>query len=139
MVMAVYLMTSPHANQSGVYHCPIQYIAVETNRTPDEVEACLVGLERLNFLKYDYEAEVVWILNMVRFQVKSWPGEKKDNQYRGVLNVLDSVPVSYLVTEFLEYWGISTVSTEGTLPRGSQGAYKGLEDNPIKIASGGVA
>lgn len=139
MVVAIYLMTSPHANQSGVFHCPIPYAAIETNRTPDELEACLVGLERIGFLKYDYEAEVVWIRNMVRFQVQNWPVEKKDHRYRGVLNVLAAVPSSYLVQEFLEYWDIHTVSTVGSLPRGLQGASKGLQENPIKIASEGVA
>ncbi|MEW8143461.1 MAG: hypothetical protein AB2754_19990 [Candidatus Thiodiazotropha endolucinida] len=139
MVVAVYLMTSPHANQSGVYHCPIQYAATETNRTPDEFETCLVKLERLGFLKYDYEAEVVWIRNMVKFQVQNWPVEQKDHRYRGVLNALAAVPSSYLVQEFLEYWDISTVSTVGSLPRGLQGASKGLHENPTKVVSGGVA
>ncbi|MCU7865511.1 MAG: hypothetical protein KZQ92_16215 [Candidatus Thiodiazotropha sp. (ex Lucinoma borealis)] len=141
MVVAIYLMTSPHANQSGVFHCPIQYIAVETNRSAEEVESCLVGLERIGFSRYDYESGVVWVRNMVKFQVQNWPVEKKDHRRRGVLNALTSVPKSYLVNEFLEHWGIehSTDSTVGSLPRDLEGACKGLPNNPIKIASGGVA
>jgi hypothetical protein len=127
-VVALYLITGPHANQSGVYYCPITYIAIETHQSNEEVEACLVGLERLGFLKYDYEAEVVWVFNMVKFQVQNWPNNKKDNRHRGVLNALATVPESHLKAEFLEFWSldISTGSSEGTLRRGLEGGSKGL-------------
>ncbi len=142
MVVAFYLISNSHANQSGVYYCPLQYIAAETQRTTDRAEDCMSGLERIGFAKYDHEAEVVWVLNMVKFQVQNWPVDKKDNKYRGVLNSLAAVPESYLVNEFLEYWGLdtSTDSTVGTLPRGFQGASKGLPEMPVKkVISGGAA
>ena len=31
-VLALYLMTSPHANMIGVFHCPILYMAHETGQ-----------------------------------------------------------------------------------------------------------
>ncbi len=142
MIVALYLVTSPHANQSGVYYCPIAYIAVETSRTAEEVERCLVGLEKIGFIRYDYDAEVVWVMNMVKFQVQSWPSNGDDKRRKGVLNSLSAVPDTCLISEFLEYWGIdnSTVSTEGPLARGLQGASKGLPEIPVtKLVSGGVA
>ncbi len=106
LLIAIYLFSSPHANQAGVYSIPVAYIALETNRTNDEVEDILTGLERLGFIRYDYDAEVVWVIKMVQFQVSEFPSGKSDNRYKGVVNCLKTLPETYLTDAFREYWGL---------------------------------
>ncbi|MEW8506891.1 MAG: hypothetical protein AB2598_09290 [Candidatus Thiodiazotropha sp.] len=145
-LLAFYFMTNPHVNQSGVYFCPINYIMAETNSSRETIETSLCGLEKLGFLKYDYDAEVVWVRNLVKYQVDNWPNQKNDKRYKGVINAITSVPDTYLKEEFFEFWKIeyysegasSTGSTVGPLRRGLEGASKGLKED-IEFSTGGAA
>ena len=68
-VLALYLMTSPHSNMIGVFHCPILYMAHETGLS---VEGATKGLQRLSevgFCTYEEASETVFIHRMARFQV----------------------------------------------------------------------
>jgi len=68
-IIALYLMSSPHATMIGVFHCPLIYIAHETGST---IEGASKGLQRLcegGFCTYDEESEMVWVHEMAKFQV----------------------------------------------------------------------
>lgn len=68
-VIAMYLLTSPHANMIGVFHCPIIYMAYETG---SPIEGASKGLQTLiegGFCSYDEDEELVWVHNMAKHQI----------------------------------------------------------------------
>lgn len=68
-VVALYLMTSPHANIIGVFRCPIGYIAAETGRPIEGASKGLLKLVEMGFCTVDPETETVWVHEMARFQI----------------------------------------------------------------------
>lgn len=68
-VVALYLMTSPHANIIGVFRCPIAYVAAETGRTIEGASKGLTKLCQMGFCTVDAETETVWVHEMARFQI----------------------------------------------------------------------
>lgn len=100
-VVAMYLLTSPHANMLGLYYCPIMYIAHETGMT---LEGASKGLQRAieaGFCEYDEDSEVVWVIEMAGYQV----GESlkpNDLRVKGVQNEYASLPGNPYLERFFE-------------------------------------
>jgi hypothetical protein len=98
-LVALYLMTSPHANMIGIYHCPIMYIAYETGLTLEGASKGLQSLIESGFCHFDSENDMVFVVNMARHQV----GDElnpKDNRHKAVLKELSKVSSNYLLCEF---------------------------------------
>jgi hypothetical protein len=88
-VVALYLMTSPHANMIGVYHLPTMYLAHETGLTEEGAMKALQRLSEKDFCTY--EDEWVCVHNFAANQV----GETlkpEDKRVKGVINELAKVP-----------------------------------------------
>lgn len=68
-LLALYLMTSPHANMIGVFHCPIPYMAHETGLPVEVVEKTMGKLAELDFCQYDEVTETVFVVRMSAHQV----------------------------------------------------------------------
>jgi hypothetical protein len=82
-LVALYLMTSPHANMIGVYYCPIDTIAKETGLTLEGASEALRSLETAGYCHFDPSTEEVFVVRMAAFQV----GEQldhKDNRCKGI-------------------------------------------------------
>ena len=67
--MALYAITSPHANMIGHYNLPLQYIQANTGWSDVEILATLRALEKIGFLRYDPESEWLWVCAAVKWQV----------------------------------------------------------------------
>jgi len=90
-VLALYLMTSPHANMIGVYHCPIVYMSHETGLTIEGASKALQSLIEADFCTFDADDEYVFVHQFALHQV----GESlalSDNRSKGVANELSKVP-----------------------------------------------
>jgi hypothetical protein len=88
-IVALYLMTSPHANMIGVYHLPVLYLAHETGLTPEGATKALQTLAGFDFCTY--EDEWVCVHNFAANQI----GEElkpEDKRVKGVMNELAKVP-----------------------------------------------
>lgn len=68
-VVALYLLTSPHATMIGVFHCPLIYIAHETGSPLEGAREGLRKLVERGFCTYDEDTEMVWVHEMARFQI----------------------------------------------------------------------
>lgn len=68
-VVALYLMTSPHANIIGVFRCPIQFIQLETGRPIEGASKGLTKLCELGFCTVDPDTETVWVHEMANYQI----------------------------------------------------------------------
>lgn len=90
-LVALYLMTSPHANMIGVFHLPVMYLAHETGLSIDAASAALDRLAAKDFCTYEPLAE--WIC-VHRFAANQIGEELKegDNRIKGVLNEIAKVP-----------------------------------------------
>lgn len=68
-VLALYLMTSPHASMTGVFHCPIIYMAHETGLFMEGASKGLARLIEVGFCEYDEPSESVFVVNMAAYQI----------------------------------------------------------------------
>ncbi|WP_052765580.1 hypothetical protein [Pandoraea apista] len=100
-IVAMYLLTSPHANMLGLYYCPVMFIAHETGLG---IEGANKGLQRAieaDFCQYDEASEVVWVMEMASYQV----GEAlkaNDLRVKGVQNEYASLPENPYLARFYE-------------------------------------
>ena len=78
-VLALYLMTSPHANAIGVYHCPMLYICHETGLSAEGASKALRRLIDGAFCEYETETETVFVKRMAAYQIAEQlrPGDKR--------------------------------------------------------------
>ena len=100
-LLALYLMTSPHANMLGLYHLPVAYICADTGIPFQGAIEGLQSLENVGFCAYDDEAETVWVYEMATYQV----GESlspNDNQCKGVQNEYNKVAENRFLYEFYD-------------------------------------
>jgi len=103
-IVAMYLMTSPHANMIGVFHCPIIYIAHETG---SPLEGALKGLQNLvegGFCTYDHDSETVWVHEMAKFQIGS-ELKATDNRVKDIQKQFEMLPQSLIKQGFQEKYG----------------------------------
>ena len=105
-VVALYLMTSPHANMIGVFYCPIDYIAKETGIPLEGASKALQSLIEAGFCRFDESTEEVFVIRMVAYQV----GERleaKDNRCKGIAKELEKVGSDQLRRAFAAIYSIA--------------------------------
>jgi len=74
IIVAVYLMTSPHSHMCGLYYLSKNYIVDDTGRSLAQVTKALQQLASLPsgpFALYDDETNYVWVPEMLHWQVGS--------------------------------------------------------------------
>jgi len=98
-VLALYLITSPHSSMTGLYYCPIMYIAQDTGLAIGAVTDAMARLCDMGFCVYDHDTETVFVLEMARFQVAEELAPK-DNRRTAVVRELERI-VSPLVPLFI--------------------------------------
>ena len=110
--VAIYLMTSPSSEMTGVYYCPLTAIlndvgsfgapykplaspskgALEGSTSPLEgVKQAILTLIKLDFCFYDFESEFVFVKEMARWQIGESLKEK-DNRVIGLRKYVKSMP-----------------------------------------------
>lgn len=90
-IVALYLMTSPHANMIGVYYCPVEYIAKETGIPIEGASKALQSLIEADFCTFDGEAEYVFVHKFAEHQLGA-DLKATDKRVQGVVNELAKVP-----------------------------------------------
>lgn len=137
-VLALYLMSSPHSNMTGVFHCPVLYMGYETGLG---VEGASKGLQRLlevGFCEYDDPSECVFVVRMAAYQIAESlkPG---DNRIAGLRKEVAKMAPPNLRRRFLDVYGVAFClngdenTTEGAARASpSKGASKGLQQAPPK-------
>ncbi|WP_157043615.1 hypothetical protein [Nitrobacter hamburgensis] len=103
-VVALYLMTSPHANIIGVFRCPIDYIKIETGRTIEGASKGLTKLCELGFCSFDPETETVWVREMARFQIGD-ALKGGDKRIKHVIRFFDEIENPRFKRAFFEKYG----------------------------------
>ena len=101
LIVSMYLLTNPHANMTGMYYLPVIYMAHETGLG---LEGASKGLRRCieaGFCHYDEDAEVVWVIEMAKYQIA--PALKaSDNRCIGIQREYDSQPKNQFLSMFYQ-------------------------------------
>jgi len=90
-LVALYLLTSPHANMLGLYYLPRAFMAHETGLGIEGASKGLQGCIEAGFCRYDDDSEMVWVMEMARYQIAD-KLQGKDLRIKGVQNEYDSLP-----------------------------------------------
>jgi len=99
VVVAMYLMTSPHSNMLGLFYQPLLYMAHETGLG---LEGATKGLQTCieeGFCRYDDASEMVWVEEMAKFQIGS-NLKAADNRCAGIQKEYDALQDNPFLYEF---------------------------------------
>ncbi len=100
-VIALYLMTNPHASMLGIYYLPIAYISQDTGTPLEGTCKGLQSLCELDFCSYDPDSEYVWVHNMAFYQIGSML-DPKDKRVKGIQNACANLPKLPFLKAFFE-------------------------------------
>lgn len=103
VLVALYLMTSPHADMLGVYYLPAIYIAHDTGLVPDAAKKGLKGCIEAGFCDYDSVLELVWVRKMALFQIADRL-HSKDNRVKAVEKAFLELPDCAHLRGFYEFY-----------------------------------
>lgn len=106
-LVALYLITAPTANMIGLYALSTAALANDTGLSSERVLQALARLGELRFSEYDELSQVVWVLEMARFQVseKSKDAESLkpgDKRCKGVQRDYNQVPDNRMLGAFFD-------------------------------------
>ncbi|WP_409050551.1 replication protein [Salmonella enterica] len=125
-VVALYLMTSPHANMLGLYYLPVLFMSHETGLP---LEGALKGLKsaiEAGFCSYDEPSEMVWVHEMAAYQVGR-ALKPTDNQCAGVRREYAALPDNPFLSAFYERYKTDYhLNVKREIERGLEGAPEGL-------------
>lgn len=105
-LVALYLMTCPHANMIGVFHCPLIYISHETGISFEGASKALARLSKAQFCTYDQASETVFVHRMAAYQV----GESlkaEDNRVKSVVKEWLNIGARPLQSAFFAIYSIA--------------------------------
>lgn len=125
-VLALYLMTCPHANMIGVFHCPVLYMAHETGLGMEGASKALQSLIEARYCTYDEATETVFVHRMAAFQVGD-SLSAADKRCKGVEREWSNIAAPALKSAFFAiYFEAFHLPKPAAMARGLQGASKGL-------------
>jgi hypothetical protein len=101
MLTALYLMTAPASNMLGLYYLPILYLAAETGSPFEGASKALQRVVETGFCKYDFEAEVVWVVEVASHELGS-PLNANDLRCKGVMKLYASLPKCLFLGDFFD-------------------------------------
>lgn len=125
-IVALYLLSNPHANMIGLYYLPKTFIAHETGLGIEGASKGLRGAIEAGFCMYDEASEVVYVCAMARFQVAE-SLKPADKRVTNILKVLMDVPKNPYFERFMSDYGdrfCLYAAPDGGCP--TEGASKGL-------------
>lgn len=105
-LLALYLMTCPHSTMTGVFHCPVLYMAHETGLGMEGATKALTRLSEVGFCDYDEASEMVFVVRMAAYQI----GESlkpNDNRVAGLRKEIERMPESRAKSRFLSVYGVA--------------------------------
>lgn len=105
-VLALYLMTSPHANMIGVFHCPLIYMAHETGLGMEGASKALQSLIEAKFCTYEESSETVFVHRMAAFQIGDQLSEQ-DKRCKGVEREWNNIPSAQLRQAFFAIYSVA--------------------------------
>lgn len=131
-LVALYLISNPHANYIGLYRLPLAYARTDLNMTEKSLLKAFATLEKLGFAKFDTATEMVWVFQGARYQIGERLAEK-DRRVKFVQGEYFSVPAACpMKTEFFskyaEAYGLSETPVVAKRAQSAQSRWEPTED-----------
>jgi len=126
-LIAVYLMTGPHAESLGIFSCPIVYMSHDTGLPIEGASKGLRSLIEAGFCQYDEETEEVFVVNMAAHQIAETLSAA-DKRCSWVKKELKKVASSQLVSAFNAIYSVA-------YNLGESGSEEGQNTSPIEAPS----
>jgi hypothetical protein len=104
VVVALYLMTSPHSNMLGLYFQPTMYMAYETGLGIEGASKGLRVCIEEGFCLYDEPSEMVWVFEMAEYQIAE-ELKASDLRCKGIQKEYDSLPDCPFLLPFFDRYG----------------------------------
>ncbi len=135
-LVALYLLTSPHANMLGLYYQPLLYLAHETGLGLAGARQGLAGAVAAGLCSFDEATEMVWVHEMAAHQVA--PELKAaDKRCAGIQKDYDALPDNPFLGPFFDRYAraFHLVQRRGGAGEGAshaarQGALQGPSPAP---------
>ncbi|MDQ3270762.1 MAG: DNA-binding protein [Pseudomonadota bacterium] len=107
-LLALYLMTCPHSNMIGVFHCPVLYMAHETGLGMEGATKALHSLIEADFCVYEGDTDTVFVKRMASYQIAESlkPG---DNRVLGVKREYAKLPEGPLKQGFYATYSVAFI------------------------------
>ncbi|MCK4245552.1 MAG: hypothetical protein KAX20_08010 [Candidatus Omnitrophica bacterium] len=97
-LLFLYFITSPHAHYSGLYYLPLVTLSYEIEIPEDEVVKGIDTLSKGYLVHADMASDLVWVVNMFRYQNRS------PKLVTNLVSYLGKLHKSSLIPQFLEYY-----------------------------------
>lgn len=91
LLVAAYLISSPHSNMLGLYYQPVMYMAHETGLGIEGATEGLHACIECSFCSYDDETEMVWVHEMAAWQIAD-SLSSGDKRCKGIQKDYDALP-----------------------------------------------
>ncbi len=101
VIVAVYLMTSPHSNMLGLFYQPLLYMAHETGLGVEGASKGLQGCIEAGFCDYDADTEMVWVFEMAVYQIAK-ELKASDNRCGGIQREYDGLQRNRFLAPFFD-------------------------------------
>jgi hypothetical protein len=118
LLVALYLLTNPHANMLGLYYLPTSFIAHETGLSPEGASKGLRRAIEAGFCVYDESCEMIFIYEMARFQIADCL-TPTDKQCAGIQREYEALPNNAFLAVFYEKYVKAFHLTNRRDPRSS--------------------
>ena len=109
----IFLIAGPSAHYCGLYYLPKAYMVEQTGLLKKDISALLKTLVDEGFVQYDEVTECIWVVNMLKHQMKGWGGNR-NNVAVGIQKHLELLHNSVLIKPFIAKYHILKL----TLPEG---------------------
>lgn len=125
VIVALYLITSPHSNMLGLYYQPIPYMGHETGLGEEGARKGLQACIEVGLASYDPDSEMVWVHEMAAWQVADElkPGDKR---CKGIQKDYDALPRNPFLGPWFDRYAVAfhlaNRRTDGGPPDPRQGS-----------------
>lgn len=125
-VVALYLLSNPHATMLGLYYLPFGFLAHETGIPVEAASRAIQELTVVGFCDYDHDAEVVWVKEMARFQIGDQL-DAADKRCKGIAKEYANLPGNRFLGAFFDRYA---AAFHLPLRRDAQGAIQQAPPKP---------
>ena len=108
-LLFVYLVTNSHGHLGGIYYLPRVLMQLETGIAKSRLDTLCDTLSDLGLVKFDTAREVVWVVNMLRYQGRG------DKVNRSVAKHVQTLHKSCLIKDFATHYPEVSAIMEDTL------------------------
>lgn len=101
VVVALYLVSSPHSNMLGLFYQPVLYLAEETGLPIEGASKGLQDCIACGFCSYDEETKTVWVHEMAAWQIDD-ALSPADKRCKGIQRDYDGLPDNPFLGAFFD-------------------------------------